>query len=90
VRPAPGSGTGPGRPGSSGGDHVVVVVGGVGAQDHQPRRAAPFRGGQRVADQPAAPRAEFADPFRSLVAAISGALIGVETVANALRPLIPL
>jgi len=39
----------------------------------------------------AAPRAGFADPFRSLVAAISGALIGVETVAiNALRPLIPL
>ena len=38
----------------------------------------------------AAPRAEFADPFRSRVATITGAMTGVEMVArSALRPLTP-
>lgn len=36
----------------------------------------------------AAPRAEFVDPFRSLVAVITGADVGVEVVAiSAFRPL---
>jgi hypothetical protein len=38
----------------------------------------------------AAPRAEFAEPRRSLVAAITGAATGVDTVAiSALRPFTP-
>jgi len=38
----------------------------------------------------AGPRAEFADPFRSLVAAITGAASGVDSVAIiALRPFTP-
>jgi len=38
----------------------------------------------------AAPRTEFADPFRSLVATITGARSAEETVANrAFKPLTP-
>jgi hypothetical protein len=38
----------------------------------------------------AAPRAEFADPLRNLVATITGADDGLDTVASsALRPLTP-
>ncbi len=38
----------------------------------------------------AAPRGELVEPFRSLVAAITGADVGVDSVpTNAFRPLMP-
>jgi len=79
------------RPGPAAGrDDVVAVVGRVRPHDDQPGRTHPARSGQRIGHQLPAPRAELVDPFRSRVAAISGAEIGVETTANrALRPLTP-
>jgi hypothetical protein len=66
----------------------MVVVGGVARTTRPPPLA--FVVARASATNRAAPRAELAPPFRSRVAAISGADVGVDSVAiNAVKPLTP-
>ena len=68
----------------------MAVVRGVGAHGDQTAPAACLGGDQGVGHNPGRARAEFVPPRRNLVAAITGADTGVDTMAsNAFKPLTP-
>lgn len=72
--------------------HRPAEVGAVRALDHRPAHSPRIRGLQAVGDQPrrAAPRGEWADPFRSRVATLTGAVDAVEAVgSSAFNPFTP-
>ena len=76
---------------AGGGDHVPAVERAVRPEHHRPGHPALDRVVTRAsATNRAAPRAEFADPFRSRVATITGADDAVDAVArNAFKPFTP-